>query len=411
MIKKLAILILILVFGNKSFAQDSLRTYYSWSLDAYKQKNYQDFLKFAKRANELRPNHPILAYNIAAAYALNGDQENAIEELRSYLKMNASTEYTNDEDFSSLKENPAYQQLTKYVADQQQQVENSEEILSLDQTSDHFESISYIAEEGVFLLGTITTRSLYKYDSGQRSTLLCPDQSDSVYGVMGIDYNEDIIWVCTAALPEINNYSDSIKNQSSVFGISQKTGEILFKHIVPNAILGDIVYYKDGMALASDGLNNTIYSITASDVTIFADLSANVMNLQGISIHKNLIYCSDYLTGLYIYDTGSKELIKIKSNDLYSEKGTDGVIFQNNRLYCFQNGTSPKRVFSITIENNQATEINLIDQNLYDKGEPTQGVIVGNQIYYIGNSAWDGYVDGKYQPSPDLKIRSIKTLQ
>ncbi|MEQ8472410.1 MAG: hypothetical protein RIC35_14550 [Marinoscillum sp.] len=401
-------LFFVLMFFTKPLlSQDSLRSYYSKSLDAYNQKEYSEFLKYAKKADDLRPNHPILAYNIAAAYALNGDHKKAISALNSYLMMNASTEYTEDLDFASLKNEPGFQQLEKLVTALQERIIGSDEAFRLNQEKDHFESISYHSNDDAFLLGTVTTRSLFKIKNGQKTTIISSNENNKVFGVMGIDVNEDLIWVCTAALPEINSYSDSIKNKSSVFGLSTISGKVLFEYIVPEAILGDIISYENGKAIASDGLSNKLYIIDKNGVEVLADLSKDIINLQGISLYKNTLFLSDYITGLYQFDLNNKKLSKIQSKGLYAEKGIDGLLFYNKKLICFQNGTTPKRVFSIVIKENQAKEIKVIDQNLYNQGEPTQGVIVGDHLYYISNSAWDSYTDGRYEGAPEVDVRKI----
>lgn len=64
------------------------------------------------------------------------------------------------------------------------------------------------------------------------------------------------------------------------------------------------------------------------------------------------------------------------------------MLFFNKEIICFQNGTSPKRVFTTALD---GKSVHIIAQNQLPKGEPTQGVITEDQLYYIANSAWDAY--------------------
>lgn len=379
-------------------AQDSLRMYYSSSLDAYKQKDYPTYLKYAKRANELRPNHPILAYNIASAYALNGEHDKALSALASYLRMNASTDYQQDEDFTSLRQDSRFTQLSALVAEQTKSIQNSTVSFTLDQTKHHFESITYDSEKQAFYLGTITTRSILQYRSGKPSILLSSLDYPNLYGVMGLDVGDNTLWVCTAALPEITGYKSAMKNKSSVFAIDLDTREVICSYSIDEAILGDLIVLNDGSVLASDGLGNKLYKFTLTGFELVADFSDQIFNFQGLAYHQNALYLSDYITGLYAYDFDNQDLVKIKSNNLYAEKGTDGVLFHGDRLICFQNGTNPKRTFEVFIDDHEATSVEIIDQNLNPRGEPTQGVIVNGAVFYISNSAWDAYKETQYNP-------------
>ncbi|MBR08541.1 MAG: hypothetical protein CMP48_12795 [Rickettsiales bacterium] len=389
-------------------AQDSLRTYYAWSLDAYKQKDYQLFLKYAKRANDLRPNHPTLAYNIAAAYAINGYPEKSIEALQRYLQMNASMEYMQDLDFVSLKDLPAFKALKNQVKKSQERIETSSSEFKLEQTKNHFESIGYNKKDECFLLGSITTRSLFSYSKGELHEMLSYEKNPMLYGVMGIDYSNDLIWVCSAALPEIDDYTEEIKNKSSVFGIHPGNGKVKFQYDVPNAILGDVIYVNDKLVLATDGYGNKIYQLSRSGAEVYADLSDELFNLQGLVYLDERIILSDYILGLHEYDPVTQQLSKIDSKGLYADKGSDGLLYENGYLYCFQNGTIPKRTFRLKLDDLEVQSVEIIDQNLYEKGEPTQGVFVNGEIYYISNSAWGAYDESGYTGGDDLVVRKIK---
>ncbi|WP_421879377.1 tetratricopeptide repeat protein [Marinoscillum sp.] len=388
-------------------AQDSLRTYYAWSLDAYKQKDFPKFLQYAKRANELRPNHPILAYNIAAAYAVNNHPDKSISALKSYLSMNATMDYMQDMDFISIKDNPQFKALKNYVSDLNKSIETTDSAFSLSQETDHFESIGYNSKSKNFLFGSVTSRSLYSYDDGKLETVVSYEQNPTVYGVMGIDYGLDLIWICTAALPEINDYTDNLKNKSSVLAIHPSSGKVKVQYEVPDAILGDLITTENGLVLASDGLGNKIYSLTKNGAQVYADLSDQLINLQGMAEVDGKLVISDYILGLHLYDPKSQQLTKLDNKGLYSDKGTDGLLYANEALYCFQNGTTPKRTFKITLSDWEVSAVQVIDQNLSDKGEPTQGVLVDSIMYYISNSGWDAYNEGVYEGAPDLVVRSL----
>lgn len=400
--------IIFLFFTLKLCAQDSLRTYYAWSLDAYKKKDYAMYLKYAKRANDLRPNHPVLGYNIASAYALNGFSQESIEALKRYLQMNATMDFMQDLDFLSIKDEPDFKKLKVMVTQLNERIENSQEAYHISQKENHFESIGYHPKSEAFILGSINTRSLFSFKNNELTNLLSYTKNPELYGVMGIDYSDEYLWVCTTVLPEINEFKEEIENQSSIFGLHPGNYKIKFQYTVPDALLGDLIVVNEHLTLASDGKGNKIYELRRTGAQVYADFGDKLFNLQGLAWVEGRLIVADYILGLHAYNPVTKELSKIESNGLFSEKGIDGITYANNFLFCFQNGTTPKRAFRIKIKDFKVEQVTVMDQDLHEQGEPTQGVVVKNDLYYISNSAWDAYDEGKYTSGEELVLRKLK---
>ena len=83
------ILCSLLLFGNAAAQEPPKdgRYYESLARKAYQEKNYQSFLENMQQANQLRPNHPRLMYNLAVAQALNGNANESIGWLRKTAAM------------------------------------------------------------------------------------------------------------------------------------------------------------------------------------------------------------------------------------------------------------------------------------------------------------------------------------
>ncbi|MEQ8582892.1 MAG: hypothetical protein RIC30_11860 [Marinoscillum sp.] len=408
------VLIFLILCSQLSFGQmDSLRTYYQLSVEAYKAGEYIAFLKYTVRANEIRPNHPALAYNLASAYAINAQKEEAVNALSAFLRMNASLDYQQDTDFDSLKGYEPYEKLSEQVAESTKKMINYALGFSLSQKKDHYESITYDENSGAFFLGTINTRRILRYENGIAKEFLADEPR--LYSVMGLDIDRrsNMLWVCSAALPEMQGYADTLQNMSSVFGIDLTTGMVKFSYLIPEATLGDLISIDNGTALATDGAGNKIYELRPDGYSVFADLSGTLLNLQGLSKSGDQLLISDYLTGLYSLDLKSKSLKKFSANNLYSEKGTDGLLSYQDHIISFQNGTQPKRVACIRFDKHKVEQIKIIEQNSSLKGEPTQGLIVGDTLYYLATSAWDAYEEGKYQSgsATDLEIRKLNLVK
>jgi hypothetical protein len=64
---------------------------------------------------------------------------------------------------------------------------------------------------------------------------------------------------------------------------------------------------------------------------------------------------------------------------------------QSERLIATQNGTSPERVvtFAMDTARQQVVSEKIIERATPTLGDPTHGVVVGEDFYYIANAGWD----------------------
>jgi hypothetical protein len=80
-----------------------VRYYSQEAARAYKEKNYAAYLENMLRAVELRPANPTLLYNLAGAYALNGNRREALDGLARVAEMGLVYGAGADEDFNAIK--------------------------------------------------------------------------------------------------------------------------------------------------------------------------------------------------------------------------------------------------------------------------------------------------------------------
>src|SRR4051812_7682238 len=102
------------VFHSASQAQQKdSRFYEAQALNAYKAKEFAAFLENMKQAESLRPNHPRLLYNLAAAYALNEQTKEAVFRLEKLARMKLTYRAADDDDFALIRETSEFQAVIK----------------------------------------------------------------------------------------------------------------------------------------------------------------------------------------------------------------------------------------------------------------------------------------------------------
>jgi len=121
----------------------------------------------------------------------------------------------------------------------------------------------------------------------------------------------------------------------------------------------------------------------------------------------------DYLRGIGILDLQSGAVKWLTSRDV-ALNGVDGLYFDRGSLFLVQNGTSPERVIHLQLDASLASVLssNVIERNTPTLGDPTHGVRVGDDFYYIANSGWSELDDrGEVKPASRLTSAHIMRLK
>ena len=71
--------------------------------------------------------------------------------------------------------------------------------------------------------------------------------------------------------------------------------------------------------------------------------------------------------------------------------GIDGLYLDGRTLIATQNGTSPERVIEFALDPSLARieSETILERATPTLGDPTHGVVIGGDFYYIANSGWD----------------------
>jgi hypothetical protein len=63
-------------------------------------------------------------------------------------------------------------------------------------------------------------------------------------------------------------------------------------------------------------------------------------------------------------------------------------------LIAVQNGTMPERIVSFHLATPTTIDrFDILERNWQGLGDPTHGIVIGNQLYFIANSGWDRVAD------------------
>jgi hypothetical protein len=118
------------------------------------------------------------------------------------------------------------------------------------------------------------------------------------------------------------------------------------------------------------------------------------------------------LRGIGLLDLETKQVQWLPMAGKFALSGIDGLYFSAGKLIAVQNGTSPERVVIFALD---STLTNIASETIIERlsetlGDPTHGVVIGADFYYIANSGWDT-LDDHGTVKPDAKITPPRVMR
>jgi glutamine cyclotransferase len=394
---KLLPFFLVIYLNAPLFGQtDSLQYYYQAAMDANEAEDYDTFIKYLVRANEIRPNHPTILKHLITGALQTNNIDLAFSALNSMVLMNAQFDLSDDA-YSTLQNDSRFAGLVALSQKLNEPIENCEVTIKVDLGNLHPETLAYHYASNTYYFGGVHSREIVKMsEDGKVISVIDYSNDSSIMAVMGIDIDrkKNILWACTAALPQMKDFSDSLEGTSSVIAFDLNTGKIIESiEIHEGNTFGDLIVNRRGSVYISDGQSNQIFTVSEGVIELFVDLSDVVLNLQGLTFNndESYMYVADYVTGIYRVNVTTGKVVKVTLPDDIPTKGIDGLYWNNGNLIALQNGTNPKRVIQLMLDAGNVLESIIIAQALEVLDEPTQGLIRDNEFLFIANSPWGAY--------------------
>ena len=363
----------------------------------YKAGEYPAYLANLQLASGLRPNHPRLLYNLAGAFALNGKTDESLALINRIIAMGLYFPFEKDDDFKSLGPHLMKQAMAMAEANKKP-VNSSTRAFTLPDKELIPEGMAHDPVSGKFFVSSIHKGKIVSIDkNGTVSDF--SSANDGLWSVSGmkVDAKRRVLWASTTAFPQMAGHNASDEGKAGVFKYDLATGKLLNKYLLPNTTekhaLGDLTVDKIGRVYATDSVAPVIYTIAPGGNSLEVFLRDPVFNsLQGLtfSSDEKMLFVADYSKGIFRIDMSSKAVTQIKPSQNVVLLGIDGLYFRGGSLIGIQNGVNSQRVIDISLNRNktEATATRTLEANHADFFEPTLGVVVENNFYYVANSQW-----------------------
>jgi sugar lactone lactonase YvrE len=419
-------LALLWVIATPARAQDdpvlASRAAYQLAVKAYEAHDVPAFLAHAREAQRLRPDHGGVTYALASACALSGDTAGAFAMLRRFAKLGYTADVMADSDFVQLRSLPAFAAIRRSLARNAEPIMRSQPAFTLAERDLLTEGIAYDPGTGAFLVGSVHRRKIVRVDRSGRVTEFIAPAREGLWAPLGMraDSARGLLWVATAALPQMIGYDTVDAGRSGLYAYDLATGALRGRYLIPRDgaahALGDVVITRGGDVYASDSRAPVIYRVRADADTLEEFLrSPLLLSAQGMAFDRgeHTLYLADYARGLLRVDLTTREVQPIPPADGVLTLGIDGLYAVGDALIAVQNGVGPYRVVRLHLDGGgrRVLAAEVLERARPDYVEPTLGVMVGRALYYVANSQWEQFrEDGTIEAPAELKAPLVLRL-
>lgn len=371
--------------------------------DLEQQKPEAAFIKLEK-IDSIRPHHPAVINQLLKLAASRHDVENTLKYLRRTILMHGNPSLLQEPTYDFLKETGEFVALQNFAEDMARPLGQADTAFLLSEQALHPESITFDPRTGSYFISSIHKRKVVRISpKGHISDFT---RSPVLWAVSGlaVSSKEKVLWATSCAIPEMENFSANEEGNCRLIKIDSHTGQITESFIMGGTAKhhwGDLIVDSRGHVYISDSATPVIYTLKkgSKKIDIFKT-SENWMNLQGLclSADQKYLYVSDYIKGLYRIEMANPDnMIRLATPDDFLAKGIDGLYCYKNSLIAIQNGVQPFRVAKLRLNSSgdAIMAVDYLEKGTPHLGEPTLGTIVKDSFYFIANSPWDHYEEGK----------------
>lgn len=388
--------------------------------EAYNRKDYAAFLEKTQKAAAAFPNNPRALYNVACGQALTGKPSDAISQLENLAQMHLTFPAQKDEDLASLQANPQFKAVVdRFAKLESTVVGQSVSAFSLPEKDMIPEGIVHDPKTGSFFVGSVHKRKIIRVPAKGAPAEFASKGLDAVLG-MAIDEKRRALWVCSSAIPEMTGYAEADKGRASVVEFDIDTGKtrraLRLDEKGGNHLCNDLAVDGEGNLFVSDPGASMLYFLPNGGKSLETYVPVGKFAApQGIALTRDQksLFVADYSRGLAHIDRATHEVTWLNPSSDATLVGIDGLTLVGDDLIAIQNGVRPHRIIRLSVDVPAKTvrKATILQMNHAHFDEPTLGVVVGKEFFYVANSQWGHFNKGQLDSLDKLNSPVILKLK
>lgn len=375
---------------------------------AYREGDEGTFVAKLDSALAMRPGHPGLVYNLAAAKALTHDTAGALALLSRLADWELSYDPAADPEFGGLSGVSEFQMVRRRLLENARSRGTAVPAYTLDDPTILPEGIAWDPTSGSLILAGIRHRRILRLETGEAPTLLVDGAAEGMPPPLGlaIDSERRALWISGTWVDVTEPPSDTTvepqdgtppvpKPQVREYDLdSGALRRVLAVPSLPDAAVADLAVDFDGQVLVSDWRIGALYRSTAASDTLAIVLPPGTLGSPQCIVpleHGSGAWIADHALGLVRADfrDGSVEAAETWTTLL----GLDGMVAEGNHLYAVQNGVRPERVLRIDLstDRRRVEAVSVILSAHPEFAEPSGVALRDGALLVVANGQWSRF--------------------
>jgi hypothetical protein len=385
---------------------------------AYQAKDYSAMRELLLKQHADFPSVRGPLYNLACAEALLGHTVAALDWLRKFADSGLDQDPRKDPNLASLRDSSEFEAIERQMERNRAPVSKATTFFTFPDENALTEDLAYDPRTRTFYASSVHLSKIFAIDRAGKLRDFIGEGQDGVWSVLAlsVDAKRRILWASTAAMPNAAAYRKEDENRSAMLRYDLETGRLVKRYELQRDgkahVLGDMTLSPSGDVYVSDSVDGTVYTIHPSkDELEVLVTKGNFASPQtpALAPDGKRLLVADYSLGIAIVELKSGSIGWLELPADLALTGIDGLYVVPGGLIAVQNGTHPERVIRIWTDAayTKAVRWETIEKGTPELGDPTHGILVGKQFYYIANSGWerfndDGSINPKAPASPPI---------
>jgi sugar lactone lactonase YvrE len=371
-------------------------------------KDYPALLEASRRIAALAPRSTRALLGLARAEALDNHPAEALAALDRLARMGVVADVVADPDLKSLAALRGFQAVIDKMRALETPVGRSGVAFTLPEQDLITEGIAHDPRSGAFFVSSVHRRKIVRVGPDGVARDFVTEGRDGLLSALSlaVDPVTRMLWAASAALPPMQGFRKEEEGRSFAAAFDLTTGKLVRKIGPPTGVkdpqFGDLTVGPNGTLYVSDPATGRVYVLTkgASQFQVLVD-AGTLGSPQGLAATPDgrSLFVADYTQGIARIDLESRKVALLDGPDV-ALTGIDGLVLAGDSLVGIQNGIRPHKVLRLRLapDRDRIVEVSTIESGNAHFDEPTLGVIVGKDLYYVANSQWshvrdDGTLD------------------
>jgi hypothetical protein len=382
---------------------------------AHQAHDWQANLTGALKLQALLNGAPDSHLEVARARLLLGDTAGALRDLTGYARMGQAADLPAvSADFTPLVPTAGYARLQQVMQANARPIALGAPFLTLNDPALLTEDVDFEPRTRQFLITSVREHKIVALgvDGRSRDFAVAPDGWPLL--ALKIDAAHAHLWVTEVALRGLSFSPAADWGRGALLCYDLGSGRLLRRIEAPkDSNLGDMLLTSAGDVIVSDGDGGGVYRLSAAGTALQRIDHGDFISPQTPALHPDgrHIFVPDYLRGIALLELATGRVRWLSMADRYALNGIDGLYFAHGQLLAVQNGTAPARVAAFRLD---ATLTRIAAERILARQaaglDPTHGVVVGADFYYLSPSGWEA-IDDHGNLKPGVMLRAAQLLR